>query len=264
MTSESSAALLAGRCGVVLGVSSTNSVGYQIARGFRALGAEVAISHRAHRRAAASKTAAEIGCRALEVDITDEAAVRAAFDDLGTHFGRLDFLIHSLVHVPEGVLSRPVTELSARDFATVMEVGVRSLLVATRYALPWLNKGQSPRIVTLLSAGGEFAMPNYHAVGIAKAALASAVRYLAVELGPAGIACNAVSFSILETDAAERVVGRERTRETKSYLAKRSMMRAPLEFSDVVNSVAFLASPLCSNVTGETLTVDAGFSRSYF
>jgi enoyl-[acyl-carrier protein] reductase I len=145
-----------------------------------------------------------------------------------------------------------------------MEASVRSLLVAARYARPWLERGNAPRIVTLLSAGGKFAIPNYHVVGIAKAALASAVRYLAVELGPAGIACNAVSFSIVATDAAHRAIGRERTTETVGYLAKRSMLRAPIELADVVKSAAFLASPLCSNVTGETLNVDAGFSRNYF
>jgi enoyl-[acyl-carrier protein] reductase I len=258
------ATFMNGRRGVVLGVSGANGAGWQIARYFRELGAEVAVSHRAPRRAAVREVAAGTGCRTLECDFADEASVRAAFDEAGTAFGRLDFLVHTLVHVPEGILSRPVTELSAEDFATVMDLGVRSLLVAARYAQPWLTRGESPRIVTLLSGGGALAMPNYHAVGIAKAALGAAVRYLAAELGPAQILCNAVSFSILETDAAQRVVGRERTSETKSYLAKRSMTRVPLEFSDVVKSVAFLASPLCSNVTGETLTVDAGFSRSYF
>jgi enoyl-[acyl-carrier protein] reductase I len=255
---------LTGRRGLVLGVSSVNSVGYHIAREFRALGAEVAVTHRAPRRALVQQFAAEIGCRTLELDFSDEASVQAAFDELGATFGHFDFLIHTLVHVPEGILARPVTELSARDFGSVMEIGVRSLLVAARYARPWLSRSDSPRIVTLLSAGGQLAMPNYHAVGIAKGALASTVRYVAVELGPERIACNAVSFSILATDAAERVVGRERTAETQNYLSKRSMTHAPLEFSDVVKSVAFLASPLCSNVTGEILNVDAGFSRSYF
>ena len=264
MTVPGLGALLAGRRGVVLGVSSRSGVAYHIAHYFRALGAEVAISHRAPRRAVARELGGELGCPTLECDFNDEASVRSAFDDLGARFERLDFLIHTLVHVPEGILSRPLTELSAQDFAAVMEASVRSLLVAARYARPWLERSDDPRIVTMLSAGGEFAMPNYHAVGIAKAALASAVRYLAAELGPERIACNAVSFSILETDAAHRAVGRERTTETRSYLAKRSMTRAPLEFSDVVKSVAFLASALCSNVTGETVHVDAGFSRNYF
>jgi enoyl-[acyl-carrier protein] reductase I len=119
-------------------------------------------------------------------------------------------------------------------------------------------------VVTLLSGGADFAMPDYHAIGMAKAALAAAVRYLAAELGPAGVLCNAVNFSILESDAARRVIGEERTLQTRAHLSKRSMTRAPLEYADVARTVAFLCSPLCSNLTGEALTVDGGFSRSYF
>jgi len=256
--------LLAGRRGVVLGVSGTSGMGYQIAQGFRALGAEVAITHRAPRRAAVAPLAAELGCAAVECDFNDESSVNRAMAELGERFGRLDFLIHTLVHVPDGVLARPVSELSAADFATVMESSVRSLLVAARFARPWLERSESPRIVTLLSAGGDFAIPHYHVVGIAKGALASAVRYLAAELGAARIACNAVNFSILETEAALRAIGRDRTFETKSYLAKRSMLRTPVEFGDVIDSIAFLASGLCRNVTGETINVDGGFSRNYF
>jgi enoyl-[acyl-carrier protein] reductase I len=99
---------------------------------------------------------------------------------------------------------------------------------------------------------------------MAKAALAAATRYLAAELGPSRILCNAVNFSILESDAAKRVIGEERTRQTRAHLSKRSMTRVPLEYADVSRAVAFLCSPLCSNLTGEALTVDAGFSRSYF
>jgi enoyl-[acyl-carrier protein] reductase I len=145
-----------------------------------------------------------------------------------------------------------------------MDVGVRSLLVATRFARPWLERSSSPRVVTLLSGGADFAMPNYHLVGLVKAALGAAVRYLAAELGPAGILCNAVNFSILDTAAARRVIGAERTLQTRQHLAKRGMTGAPLAYADVTRAIAFLVSPLCSNLTGEALQVDGGFSRSYF
>jgi enoyl-[acyl-carrier protein] reductase I len=141
---------------------------------------------------------------------------------------------------------------------------VRSLLVAAQHARPWLVKSSTPRIVTLLSGGADFAMPSYHVVGIVKAALSAAVRYLAAELGPAGILCNAVNFSMLETDAARRVIGQERTAQTRQHLAKRAMTHAPLGYGDVTRAIAFLASPLCSNLTGEALLVDGGFSKSYF
>jgi len=257
------AQLLAGRRGLVLGVSGENSVGYHAARAFRAAGAEVTISHRESRRAAVAPLAEALGCERMELDFRDESAVERGFAEFGARHGRLDFLLHTLVHVPDGILERPVTELSAADFATVMDIGVRSLLVACRYALPWLRHSDAARVVTLLSPGSDRAVPHYHAVGMMKGALAAAVRYLALELGPEGVLCNAVSFSIVETDAARRVIGSELTQKTRAALGKRAFTRRATDYDDVVNALTYLASPLCTNVAGETLSVDGGFLRGY-
>jgi enoyl-[acyl-carrier protein] reductase I len=256
-------ALLAGRRGLVLGVGSENGVGFRVARKLQALGAEVAVSLRPSRSHSLPRLS-ELGLLCVEVDVRDERALERAVARIVERFERIDFLVHTLVHVPDGALTKPVLELSSAELSDVMEVSVRSLLVGVRLCLPWLERSDAPRVVTLLSGGADYAMPNYHVVGMAKAALGAAVRYLAAELGPRGILCNAVNFSILETDAAKRVIGEERTLQTRAHLSKRSMTRAPLSYEDVTRAVAFLCSPLCSNLTGEALTVDAGFSRSYF
>ena len=256
-------ALLTGRRGLVLGVSSENSVGFHVARQLQALGAEVAATLRPS-RAQFLPRLSELCMFGVELDALDESSIERAVQRVGERFKRLDFVVHCLVHVPDGALARPVQQISARELSDAMEVGVRSLLVAARFAQPLLQRSDAPRIVTLLSGGADFAMPAYHVVGIVKAALAATVRYLGVELGPAGILCNAVNFSILESDAALRVIGPERTQQTRQHLSKRSMTQRPLSFGDVARAVAFLASPLCSNLTGESLTVDGGFSRSYF
>jgi enoyl-[acyl-carrier protein] reductase I len=255
--------LLEGRRGLVLGVSGEHGIGYHAAREFRRAGAEVTLTHRAERRDAVAPLAAALGCERVELDFRDEAAVERAFRQLGGREERLDFLLHTLVHVPDGVLEKPAVELSAEDFAHVMEVGVRSLLVACRHALPLLRRSDAPRVVTLLSPGSDRAVPHYHAVGIMKGALAAAVRYLALELGPLGVLCNAVSFSIVETDAARRAIGAELTQKTRGALAKRAFTRRATDYADVVSTLTYLASPLCANVTGETLHVDGGFSRGY-
>lgn len=261
--SELSAPLLAGRRGLVLGASSEASVGFHTAQMLQSLGAQVAVSLRPPRRAFMPRLV-ELGLVPIELDAFEQGSIERGVERVSTLFGGLDFLVHTLVHVPEGALSRSVLELSATELGAVMEVGVRSLLVATRAALPRLEKSDCPRIVTLLSGGADFAMPNYHAVGMAKAALGASVRYLAAELGPKRILCNAVNFSILETSAARRVIGEERTQQTRQHLSKRSMTHRALDYDDVTRAIAFLCSPLCSNLTGEALTVDAGFSRSYF
>jgi enoyl-[acyl-carrier protein] reductase I len=256
--------LLAGCQGLVLGVSSEGSAGFQCARALHRLGARVAVTCRPRRKQAVAELARQFDGLALSLEATEEDSFDRAFAELGREFGRLDFLVHSLVHVPEGSLSKPSYELSAGEFCEVMDVGVRSLLAACKRALPLFAGSKHPRVVALISAGAEFAIPRYHVVGIAKAALASAVRYLAHELGPSGVLCNSLSFSIIDTDAAKRVIGSNETEQTRNYLAKRSMTGARLEFEHVTNAVAFLASPLCSNLTGETLNVDGGFSRNYF
>jgi enoyl-[acyl-carrier protein] reductase I len=258
-----SEALLKGRRGLVLGVSSRDSVGFHCAQQLRQLGAEVAVSLRPERRAFLPELSAG-GFFAVELDALDERSVERAIENVGQRFGRLDFLVHTLVHVPEGVLTRPLLQLTSAELQEVMEVGVRSLLVAARFGLPWLERSDAPRIVTLLSGGADFAMPAYHVVGMAKAALGAAVRYLAAELGPRGVLCNAVNFSLLETDAARRVIGLERAQQTRQHLLKRSMTRTAVAYDDVTRAIAFLVSPLCSNLTGEALLVDGGFSKSYF
>jgi enoyl-[acyl-carrier protein] reductase I len=255
--------LLAGLRGIVLGVSGEDSVGYHTARAFRALGAEVTVTHRSGRRGAVGPLARALGVDTVELDVRDERAVEQAMDEIGARYERLDFLVHTLIHVPDGILGRPVTELSAGEFGVVMEVGVRSLLTTCRHALPWLDRSASPRVVTLLSPGADRAVPGYHAVGIAKGALAAAVRYLALELGPRRVLVNAVSFSIIETAAARHVIGRELTERTRGHVTKRAFTRKATDYEDVVSAIAYLSSPLCRNMTGEALTVDGGFTRGY-
>ena len=256
-------AFLADKRGLVLGVSSRDGVGFHTAKALRDQGAQIAVSLRPSRSAFMSELDDDGYCT-VELDAKEPGSIERAVARVGERFGRLDFLVHTLVHVPDGALARPVTALSATELSDAMEIGVRSLLVAVAHARPWLEKSSTPRIVTLLSGGADFAMPNYHVVGIVKAALGAAVRYLAAELGPAGILVNAVNFSMLETAAARRVIGSERTAQTRQHLAKRAMTHAPLEYADVTRAIAFLVSPWCSNLTGEALLVDGGFSRSYF
>lgn len=255
--------LLAGKRGLVLGVSSRDSVGFHAAEALRAQGGEVAVSLRS-RASDFGLELAESGYGPVELDAFDEGSIERAVSEVGRRFDRLDFLVHTLVHVPPGALERSITALTSRELADAMEVGVRSLLAAVQHARPWLERSHAPRVVALLSGGADFAMPNYHVIGLVKAALAAAIRYLAAELGSAGILCNAVNFSILETDAARRAIGAERTTRTREYVAKRAMTKAALSYEDVTRAIVFLTSPLCSNLTGEALLVDGGFSKSYF
>jgi len=183
----SASQLLADKRGLVLGVSSRDSVGFHTAEELRSHGADVNVTLRPSSSGFMAELA-DAGYAPLELDALAEGSVQRAVRQVGERFGRLDFLVHTLVHVPDGALGRPLTALSAREFADAMEVGVRSLLVAAEHARPWLEKSSSPRIVALLSGGADFAMPNYHVVGMVKAALSAAIRYLARhDSGPTGV-----------------------------------------------------------------------------
>ena len=253
--------ILAGARGVVIGVSSANSLGYAIARHLHAQGADVTVTCRPPRLDQVAPLAATLGGRALAVDVTDDASLATAFAALGP--APLDFVVHSVVDIPVGVLARPMLEVSRADFEHVMSVSAWSLIAVCRHARPLLARSQAPRVVALTSACSHRMTPNYHVAGMAKAALESAVLYLAMQLGKESILVNAVSSSFVATDGAIRAIGAGHATATRASQAKRSATGVAIDLDDVARSVGFLCSAMASNLTGEILTVDGGFSRAY-
>jgi enoyl-[acyl-carrier protein] reductase I len=265
----STSGLLAGRRGLVLGVSGVNSIGYQVARTLHDLGAEVAMTCRPPRLAGVALLAAELGAAVYPVDVTDEPSLAAAFaaiDRAAHEAGQgapLDFVVHCLVDIPEGVLARSLLDVSRADFEHVMSISAWSLIAACRHARPLLARSTAPRVVALTSACSHRMTPHYHVAGIAKAALESAVIYLAMQLGRDGILVNAVGASLLPTDGAVRAIGLANATATRVVQARRSATGRAIEPGDVASCVGFLCSPLACNLTGEVLTVDGGFARAY-
>lgn len=254
--------LLAGRRGLVLGVSDPTSLGWRCAEAAVARGASVAVTCRPARLAAVQDAIGRIGITEVyAVDVRDEGSMETAFEAVG---GPLDFLIHTPMYVPAATLRRPLTELDLETFSVVNEVGVYSLVAACRYALPALRASLSARVVTFSSEGSRRAFPGYHAAGMAKACLEAAVRYLAVELGAEGISINTVSPSLIETAGAVRTIGDSRAAATSAWLAKRAPTRRATSGEDVGRAVAWLCSEDAGNMTGEIIRLDGGLSHLYF
>jgi len=256
--------LLANTRGLIVGISTEHSIGFACARTMRALGADVAVTYRPARAATAGPLAASLDCPHFPLDIDDPASISATFASLDRTFGRLDFVVHTLMHVPPGLLDRPLLDVSRTDLSRVLDVAVHSFVLLARHAHPLLTRSSSPRLVTLSSPCSHRMTPHYHVAGIAKAALESAVLYLAAELGPAGILVNCVSPGLIDTDGAVSVLSAPVAASSRAHIARRAATRRPTELTDVASTVAWLSSPLAQNLTGEVITVDGAFARSYF
>ena len=257
------ACLLTGRRGLVLGVSGANSLGHHIAEALHQLGAAVALTCRPGRLDRVTPLAAALDARVYPVDVTDEPSLGAAFAAAGEGGAALDFMVHAVVDIPDGVLARSMLDVSRTDFEHVMSVSAWSLIAACRHAHPLLTRSSAPRVVALTSACSHRMTPHYHVAGIAKAALESAVLYLAMQLGRDGILVNAVGTSLIATDGANRAIGEHNAAATRAVQAKRSASGRAVEPEDLASCVGFLCSPFARNLTGEIVTVDGGFARAY-
>jgi enoyl-[acyl-carrier protein] reductase I len=256
--------LLAGRRGVVLGLSTENGLACAVIDGLVAEGAHVAATYRPTRAATAPGLAEKHGCaHSYALDVRDDESFGRVFAAIGERWDRLDFLVHSIMHVDTALLDRPLTAIGRPDFAAVVEVGAYSLIAACRHAMPLLRRGTSPRVVTITSECGRRVTPRYHVAGIAKAALESAMRFLAGELGRDGILLNAVSPGLIETDGALRTIGINAAAAARNTQARRAATHRAVQPEDVAGCVAWLASPLARNLTAEIIVVDGGFAKSY-
>jgi len=249
--------LLVGRRGVVVGVGDVTSIGYACMIRLRELGAQVVGTARVARLG--SDTVTDL----VEMDIRDEASIAAAVANIERELGRLDFVVHTVMHVPDGVLRRPLLALQRDEFDAALGTSVYGLVAVLRHAVTLLERSDGPRVVTLMSACGSRMTPHYHVAGIAKGALASAMLYLAHELGERGILVNAVSPGLVATTGAVQAVGKQVAEATRAYQARKAPTRRAVEPGEIADCVAFLVSPMARNLTGETIIVDGGFSHLY-
>ena len=247
------------RRAVVAGVSSTDSVGWRCARALAASGHHVTVTCRRHRLEAVRAAAAAEGFDVVMVDV-DEADSLQALRALPV----VDAVVHALVAVPDEVLAGPLTGVAREAFEGVLSRSAWSLAAVVGAVRPQLEASEAGRVVTLSSGLAESTSDHYHVAGIAKAALEAAARYLAWELGPAGIAVNVVRFGLVDTPGARATLGDAVCEGTRTHMARKAPLRAAVTADEVAAQVAWLAGGEVHQVTGQILTVDAGFSLSYF
>ena len=250
--------MLENKQGIIFGVANKRSIAWATAQALHEAGARLAFTYQGDRLKGNVEglTNAEMpGSPLISCDVTKQAEVDETFKRLGTEFGKLDFLIHSIAFAPREALEGEYLKTDREAFLTALEISAYSLTQLARAAAPLMTEGGS--IVTMSFHGAEKVYQGYNVMGIAKAALESSVRYLAADLGPRNIRVNAISAGPIQTLSARGVSG-------LSTMLKHHAERAPLhrnvEPREVGNTALFLCSPLSSGITGETIYVDCGYN----
>lgn len=248
--------LMQGKRGVIMGVANNMSIAWGIAEELHKQGAEMAFTYQGDvllKRV--QPLAAGIGSDFLiPCDVTDQASIDAAFDEISKKWGEIDFIVHAIAFSDKKELDGRYVDTTRDNFLRTMDISVYSFTAVTQKAAPLMKKGGS--VLTLTYYGAEQVMPHYNVMGVAKAALECSVKYLAEDLGKDGIRVNAISAGPIKTLAASGI-GDFR------FILKWNELNAPLRRNvtqtEVGKSALYLLSDLGSGVTGENLHVDAGY-----
>jgi len=249
---------LKGKKALIVGLASNRSIAYAIAKAFHEQGAELAFTYQNDRlKERVEKMAAEFNSTmTFPCDVSSDTEIRELFDYLNTHWTQLDILIHSVAYAPADQIGGDYIENANREgFRIAHDISAYSLVGLSQAALPMMKNTQGS-ILTLSYYGAEKAIPNYNVMGIAKASLEAAVRYLAASLGPRGLRINAISAGPLKTLAA---AGIKDFRKIQDAYANVAPLQRNITAEEVGNTAAFLCSDLASGITGEVVHVDAGY-----
>ena len=250
------AKLLEGKRGLIVGIANDQSIAWGCAKAFRALGAEVAVTYVNDK----AKKYVEPLARALEapifmpLDVNTPGQMEAVFERIAKEWGSLDFVVHSIAFSPKDALQGRVVDVSREGFATTMDISCWTFIRMARLAEPLMRKGGT--LFTMSYYGSQMVVKNYNIMGVAKAALECAVRYIAAELGQKGIRVHAISPGPLATRAASGIP------EFDALLDKakaKAPARSLVSIDDVGAATALLAHDAARLITGETLYIDGGY-----
>lgn len=252
-----SAALpLAGKRGLVTGIANADSIAWGCAKAFRAMGAELAVTYlndkaRPHVEPLARQVDASL---LMPLDLLREGELEAVFERIAAEWGGLDFVLHSIAYAPRDDLHGRVTDCSRAGFLTAMDVSCWSFIRMAKLAEPLMPGGGA--LFCMSYYGSQMVVEHYNMMGPVKAALESATRYLAAELGPQGIRVHAVSPGPLKTRAASGIAEFD-------ALLDRAQAKAParslVSIDDVGEATAWLATDAARRMTGQTLYIDGGY-----
>ncbi|TNF11820.1 MAG: SDR family oxidoreductase [Rhodobacteraceae bacterium] len=250
------AELMKGKRGLVMGVANERSIAWGIAKALADEGAELAFSYQGEAFGKRVEPLAEsVGSSLLlDVDVNDDASMDAAFAKLKAEWGSIDFVIHAIAYSDKNELAGRFINTTRDNFKNSLTISCYSFIDVAKRASELMTEGGS--MITLTYMGSQRVTPFYNVMGVAKAALESAVRYLAADLGPDGIRVNAISPGPMKTLAGAAIGGARKTfRHTEA--------NAPLRHNATLEAIGGTAVYLCSDygacTSGEIISVDSGY-----
>jgi enoyl-[acyl-carrier protein] reductase I len=250
------AKLLEGKKGLVVGIANDRSIAWGCARAFRAFGADLAVTYLNDK----AKKHVDPLARALEssivmpLDVREPSQMEAVFERIAKEWGKLDFVVHSIAFAPQETLRGRVVDAPLDGFLTTMQVSCWTFLRMAHLAEPIMKKGGT--LFAMTYYGSQTVVKNYNIMGVAKAALESAVRYVSAELGPKGIRVHAISPGPLATRAASGIPEFDKLLEKAKAKAP---ARSLVSIEDVGAATAFLAHDAARLITGDTIYIDGGY-----
>lgn len=252
-----------GKKGLVIGVANDRSIAWAIAQQILNNGGKCGFTHlpdrpddeRQKNRRRVSKLTDQYDNAEflLPMDANNDDDIRSIFDHTAKTFGKIDFLLHSIAFADREDLGRETMHTSRDGFKLAMESSVYSLMAITAAAEPIMNEGGA--ILTMTYYGGEKCVPGYNVMGVCKAALDAAMRYLAFDMGARGVRVNALSAGPVQT-LAGRAAGVEKMLKMYEHMAP---MGRNVTHEEVGRTGAFLLSDDSSGVSGDILHVDGGY-----
>lgn len=248
--------LMKGKRGLVMGVANERSIAWGIARALAAEGAECAFSYQGDAFGKrVEPLAASVGSDFLvDVDVTNDESLDACFEALKSRWGTMDFLIHAIAFSDKNELTGRISNTSRANFTNSLAISCFSFIDVSRRASEMMPNGGS--LITLTYGGSNRVTPNYNVMGVAKAALESATRYLANDLGPAQIRVNAISPGPMKTLAGAAIGG---ARATFRHTEANAPMRANATLEAIGGTAVWLCSDYGNCTSGEVVHVDCGY-----
>lgn len=256
MIDLSTLALLKGKKALVTGIANDQSIAWGCAKAFHAFGADVAVTYLNEKsKRFVEPLAKELNAPILmPLDLQKPGELEAVFDAVKEKWGTLDIVLHSIAFAPKDDLHGRVVDCSRDGFLLAMELSCWSFIRMAKLTEPLMKNGGT--LFTMTYYGSQMVVENYNIMGPVKAALESATRYLAAELGPQGIRVHAISPGPLKTRAASGISEFDK-------LLQKAQAKAPsrslVSIDDVGVAVAVLAMNGAKLITGETLYIDGGY-----